>query len=343
MNCSQPDRLIESLLGENGAASRTQAEAHLASCASCRTALDALAAPSGAFVSFLAQREPSSTGQCPDLESLGCLFAGDPLPPEEARLISAHIAGCESCALLAAGFKLNFAKGAGFFPGQQGSSAPSPAVAAASPASVIAQVVGVVALLVLLGSFVLPRLDRVELPHVTPDTAVGALPVSTPAEEPPQASFHYRTKSDSTERSLLFPHDSQLRLSRDSEFAIQLTAQRSDLFLLLTENPDRRFTLLLPEGDSSARIPSLNSGQIARFPASSAWEPVGVSPGPHKLFAIFLDDRVAAESLVAQARRAESSASDAAALNKTLDQMASTQGCASTGAPCLQSFEYEVF
>jgi hypothetical protein len=171
----------------------------------------------------------------------------------------------------------------------------------------------------------------------------NALPGSNPAESPLQAIFEFRLRESSETHSLMFPHYPGIQLSRDYEYAVHLTALRPGWILLISVNPDQRLSLLLPARAPSNQVPSLKAGGVMRFPSGSAWDPVAANSGRHKLYALYLDNAKAAEELVAESRRAEDTGASAVALEKELDEMVVTGGCASLSRPCVLTFEYEVF
>lgn len=348
MTCPQPDRLIEQLAGEHGASTLARAEAHVQSCASCCTVLNAFVKPSDSFIRLIAQTEPASGGHCPDLESLACWCAGDPLNSAEAHLISLHLSGCEACAVLTAHLRLELADGAvqpfgGVFQDQNGLFAAAPAIASTSRVPVIAQLVGAFLLVLVSASIVLPKLDRLKLPRLAPATLGNALPGANPAESPLQAIFEFRLRESSETRSLIFPHYPGIQLSKDYEYAVHLTALRPGWILLFSVNPNQRLSLLLPARASSNHVPSLKTGGVMRFPSGSAWEPVSANSGRHRFYALYLDNAKAAEALVAESHRAEDTGASSAALEKELDEMVEAGGCASVSRPCVLTFEYDVF
>jgi hypothetical protein len=343
MNCPLPERLFESLAGKHGASAQAMAEAHLLICAACREAIDKLAAPARSVSRLAATIGPSAALVCPSREDLAAWAAGDPLHPAESAEIAAHVSSCEDCAYSAARLRLHLASEFGqSFPGifQQAASSAT-GILAASRAPVIAQAVGALALVLIPAALLLPRFKLPELPRAASldQGSVEAQPVSVAGRF--QASFDFRLDSEPQPHTLDFPRQPGPQLSSDYEYAFHFSAHRAGWLLLFSVDPNGKLTQLVPGGDPSGRIPHLQSGETSRFPAGSGWKTVDPAPGPRRFYAIYLNTLDEAEALAAQARRAPSQDNDA--FVRSLEEMASGNGCSSVDRPCVQAFEYEVF
>lgn len=347
MKCPAPDRLLTNLAGENGAAARASAEAHVQTCASCRAGIEALVTPGDSLVRLIATTEPTTAGHCPELEDLACWCAGDQLQPEKAARISLHVSGCEACAFSSAQQRLELGTGSGLpYSGvsqdQGGSGTIAPAVSAASRASVVAQVVGALTLVLVSVATILPRLDRPDSTRGVPAAEDRAQRPANPADWPFQAFFEFRLEASSETHRLMFPHHPGVHLSRDYEYAVHFAARRAGWYLLFSTGPDQRLSLLVPGGGSSHRSAHLEAGETARFPSGVAWEPVAANSGRRQFYAVYLDSITAAEDLVTRWRDREGPGQSTESLVRKLDDMVVAGGCSAIAGACVLTFEYEV-
>jgi hypothetical protein len=345
MKCPQPERLLENLAGKNGAVEKARAEAHVAGCGPCGAALDSLLAPAGPLVRFLAETAPARLEGCPEPEDLAWWSEGGPMQPGEANRIALHLSGCEACALLSAQLRLELARGSqavGPFHPAQAQAAHIPA--AVWRASLIAQIVGGLLLALFLMRVILPRLSHLALPRMVVRTEQPSVqPASSNSQEwPLRAAFEFRLRGSSETHELQFPYFAGLQLSKDYEYAVQLTAQRSGWFLLLAVGPDQRLSVPLPSGTPSSGVPRLETGQAARFPSGTAWAPVDAIPGRREFYVVYLDNSAAAQALLAESQHTEASGHGAVAWGPKLEELVAA-GCASVNQPCVLKFEYEVY
>jgi len=347
MNCPTPDRLLADLAGENGGTARLTADAHVGVCFLCRAAVDALVAPDESLISVVAGVAPATEGRCPGPEDLACWCVGDLLGSEELAYISKHLLACEWCAFTVAQLNPKLSKEA-LFPrrlvAQSHHEPPGVAVSAGARASVIAQVLGALALLLASAVVVLPWLHRqASVPKPLSSRQTRALVSGGPIDWPFQAFFEFRLKADSEIHQLTFPHHPGIHLSQDYEYSIHVSARRVGWILLFSKGLDETLSLLFPTGRFPTEIPYLEAGQTARFPAGLSWESIPEVSGRREFYAVYLDSVAAAEKLVAESQLPHASGLHANVLAEKLDEMVGAGGCSSVAHTCVLTLEYEVF
>jgi hypothetical protein len=194
-------------------------------------------------------------------------------------------------------------------------------------------------------AIIVPRLSRLDLPRLEfpGAVAVGQRPAQpAPGAWPLHASFEFRLKGSSETHSLWLPHYPGVQLSESYEYAVHFNAYRAGWLLLFSVDQGGRLSLVVPAAGPSSRIPHLDTGQTLRFPHESEWEPIAAVSGQRKLYAVYLDSIAAAEELLTESRRPDSSG-PSEALARKLDEMVVVGGCSSLDRPCVLKLEYEVF
>lgn len=348
MACPAPDRLLSVLAGSDGGSAQRAAEAHVQSCASCRGGLSAITSPSGSLRLLVGTIEPERAGVCPEIEDLACWSAGDPLSPESSARIAAHVSECEACGVLYGRLKLELG-------GPSGASTLSTLEPRNQPpkitqgalgslrAGFVAQVAGAFSLAFLSIAVVLPRLHQHRPTQEPTSTQPSSLPPHAAIDSPFAAAFDFRLKGGSDTHTVMFPHHPGVHLSENYEYAVKVAVRRTGWLFVISIGPDRRPSLLLPDGDRSTDVPRLNAGDTRRFPSERAWRPIDRGPGRWNLYAVYLDNAAGTEKLFNECSAAYASASLAAELVKQLEDNMTAGSCLAVDHTCVQTLEYEVF
>jgi hypothetical protein len=335
-----PEQLLAHLAGDFGVDACLSAKAHLSECAACAQALNGILTVAEPVNNFLATTAPQATGDCPDPEELAW-WIDDPDLRSADTALSDHLARCEACAYTVAQIRLESTH-----PLPTAGSAvsikspPTPKSAASFP--LLPQVIGGIILALVAIGLIITKLPPTNEGGTEPLKNAAGSTAST-AAWPIDAAFNYRLKDDSRTFSLSFPHRLPLQLSPDYEYAIQVRGTRAGWFLLFRLDPDQRLLLLTPDGAARTGASyALGPGAEKRFPPAPSWRIIDPAPGARRFYAIFLDDKMQVDEILAQWNLAASTGRSAN-LRAHLDDIVVRSSCGIVGQPCTLTLEFEVF